>query len=293
MKHTIFGILVFVHILSISLILSVNNGWGANFRKGIITHDVNLRKGPGTRYKRVRVLKKSSQVFINNDKTVRPWYFVTYRNQSGYVYSKYIAIKKNSKKSRILNSFRNLEGEWELPYLPISIIVNRNGISLSGKASLVTLIGKFSIGRTFKVIEKNKNKNTLLLVIRCKRKKDSIYKIKDAEEANILLDGKTHVKIRLNHVIIDVSDGAVREIFFRGKKGVNHSGYRYSRSGMWGTYIGPVKNYKPHGKGTFLYDNGDRYIGYYKYGKRHGKGTSYFKNGRIEYRLYRNGKRVK
>jgi hypothetical protein len=38
------------------------------------------------------------------------------------------------------------------------------------------------------------------------------------------------------------------------------------------TYIGSFKNGLPHGKGKYIYKNGDVYLGYWKNGQKHGKG---------------------
>jgi hypothetical protein len=44
-------------------------------------------------------------------------------------------------------------------------------------------------------------------------------------------------------------------------------------------YVGEYRNGKPHGKGTYYYNNGDRYVGDYANGVREGFGTQYYKSG--------------
>jgi len=45
------------------------------------------------------------------------------------------------------------------------------------------------------------------------------------------------------------------------------------------TYKGEVKNDKPHGKGTYIWHDGNKYIGQFEKGKRHGSGTMTWPNG--------------
>ena len=45
---------------------------------------------------------------------------------------------------------------------------------------------------------------------------------------------------------------------------------------VYGTYHGPLLDGKPHGYGTFIYDNGDWFKGQYNYGIRCGQGISYY-----------------
>lgn len=52
-----------------------------------------------------------------------------------------------------------------------------------------------------------------------------------------------------------------------------------------------MKNDKPHGLGTFLYDNGDYYKGTYSNGIRHGVGVSFWKKTMLKQeRRYTSGK---
>lgn len=45
------------------------------------------------------------------------------------------------------------------------------------------------------------------------------------------------------------------------------------------TYDGEIYYNKPHGYGTYQYENGDRYIGQNQFGKKDGFGKYYFNNG--------------
>ena len=58
-----------------------------------------------------------------------------------------------------------------------------------------------------------------------------------------------------------------------------------------GKYTGDYKDGKQTGKGTYVFDNGDKYTGDFKDGKRHGKGTYFFKNGDKYTGDYKDGKR--
>lgn len=63
--------------------------------KGTVTTDLYLRKGAGTLYGAVAVMKKGSEVTILEEaKTITGarWYKVQYNNQVGYCSSKYIAV---------------------------------------------------------------------------------------------------------------------------------------------------------------------------------------------------------
>ncbi len=51
-----------------------------------------------------------------------------------------------------------------------------------------------------------------------------------------------------------------------------------------GYYDGDIdQNAKRHGRGTFVWDDGDMYIGVWKNDKRNGQGVSYCEDGSIEY----------
>ncbi len=43
------------------------------------------------------------------------------------------------------------------------------------------------------------------------------------------------------------------------------------------TYVGEMKNDKPHGYGTYTWPIGEKYVGVFKNDKKHGQGTWTFK----------------
>ena len=44
------------------------------------------------------------------------------------------------------------------------------------------------------------------------------------------------------------------------------------------TYVGEMKNDKPHGQGTYTWPNGEKYVGVFKDDKKHGEGTWTYKD---------------
>ena len=59
----------------------------------------------------------------------------------------------------------------------------------------------------------------------------------------------------------------------------------------YGKYIGQAINGVAHGKGTFIYTNGDKYEGKWKNGKKEGKGISKYINGDTYIGEYKDGKK--
>lgn len=60
--------------------------------KGSVTATkLNVRSGPGKTYKKVGSLKKGTSVTIVSTKAA--WKKVSYKNGTGYVYSKYLKVK--------------------------------------------------------------------------------------------------------------------------------------------------------------------------------------------------------
>ena len=48
------------------------------------------------------------------------------------------------------------------------------------------------------------------------------------------------------------------------------------------TYVGEVKDGEPHGKGTFIWQDGRKYEGDWKEGKTHGQGKYSYPDGSVE-----------
>ena len=62
---------------------------------GTVNSNVFLRKGPGTSYSKIVVLKKGAKVDIVA-KSSNNWYKVKYGKGFGYVYSKYVTVKSET-----------------------------------------------------------------------------------------------------------------------------------------------------------------------------------------------------
>ena len=58
----------------------------------VATGDVNMRSGPGTKYKIVVTVRKGSKVTVTDTKDAH-WYKTTYKNKSGKTYKGYISSK--------------------------------------------------------------------------------------------------------------------------------------------------------------------------------------------------------
>ena len=64
---------------------------------GVINSDVSMRPGPGTSYKRLDALKKSTKVEIVA-KSSNNWYKIKYKDGYAYVYNTYVTLDKNDNK---------------------------------------------------------------------------------------------------------------------------------------------------------------------------------------------------
>ena len=60
----------------------------------------------------------------------------------------------------------------------------------------------------------------------------------------------------------------------------------------YGSYVGELKDGKPHGQGTCTYADGDKYVGEYRDGKPHGQGTFTYPDGRVKKGTWRDGEFV-
>ena len=56
------------------------------------------------------------------------------------------------------------------------------------------------------------------------------------------------------------------------------------------SYVGEFKDGKRHGHGTYRHTSGSKYVGEYKDGKKHGQGTVTFTNGNNFVGAFKNGK---
>lgn len=95
--------------------------------------------------------------------------------------------------------------------VPVTFVVDAHGISVSSGTAFVTPIGVFQIGAAKGLVgfpEKD-----LVLVLRDRASgRESAYRITGGREADIVVEGKTHVAVTSTKVTIDVVAGQIIQV---------------------------------------------------------------------------------
>ena len=117
---------------------------------GTVNSNVFLRKGPGTSYSKIVVLKKGAKVDIVA-KSSNNWYKVKYGKGFGYVYSKYVTVKSETpttKKDVAYNATGTVKSNV---YVRKTASTSAKKLGVLKKGTKVTIVAKNYTGNWYKV----------------------------------------------------------------------------------------------------------------------------------------------
>jgi len=96
-----------------------------------------------------------------------------------------------------------LDISYKVPFLPLEIVFDSDGISFHGTKTIVTPIGSFSLGYS-KYASKFEEDYTYVIIEDMNLKKEHIYKINDKKKLKLVSEGRTEITITKNRVRITV-----------------------------------------------------------------------------------------
>jgi hypothetical protein len=124
------------------------------------------------------------------------------------------------------------EGSWRPFFLPCEISVGYDGKStISGSVSCATDIGEFSIGA--KYVLPQQSSSSIYVILRDRRTGfDHVYAVhtQGGGEFNAVVNGTTSITVTNDQVLIDITDGTIRQIRFKEVQNPIAEG---SSSGNW------------------------------------------------------------
>ena len=96
---------------------------------------------------------------------------------------------------------------YKVPFVPLEITFDSDGISFNGTKTIVTPLGSFSLGYS-KYASKFDEDYTYVIIEDMNLKKEHIYKIKDKKKLKLITEGRTEITITKNRVRIVVEKGS-------------------------------------------------------------------------------------
>ena len=117
---------------------------------GTVNSNVFLRKGPGTSYSKIVVLKKGSKVDIVA-KSSNNWYKVKYGKGFGYVYSKYVTVKSETPTNKEDVAYNATGTVKTNVYVRKTASTSAKKLGVLKKGTEVTIVAKTSTEAWYKV----------------------------------------------------------------------------------------------------------------------------------------------
>ena len=117
---------------------------------GTVNSNVFLRKGPGTSYSKIVVLKKGAKVDIVA-KSSNNWYKVKYGKGFGYVYSKYVTVKSETPTNKEDVAYNATGTVKTNVYVRKTASTSAKKLGLLKKGTQVTIVAKNYTGNWYKV----------------------------------------------------------------------------------------------------------------------------------------------
>ena len=117
---------------------------------GTVNSNVFLRKGPGTSYSKIVVLKKGAKVDIVA-KSSNNWYKVKYGKGFGYVYSKYVTVKSETPTNKEDVAYNATGTVKTNVYVRKTASTSAKKLGLLKKGTKVTIVAKNYTGNWYKV----------------------------------------------------------------------------------------------------------------------------------------------
>jgi len=124
-----------------------------------------------------------------------------------------------------------LDISYKVPFLPLEIVFDSDGISFHGTKTIVTPIGSFSLGYS-KYASKFEEDYTYVIIEDMNLKKEHIYKINDKKKLKLVSEGRTEITITKNRVRITVEKGSHFTVKF-SVVGEDESEQSSSSSSKW------------------------------------------------------------
>lgn len=191
----------------------------------------NIRSGKGTSF---TILDKifEGENFIVEKNEFSNWWIVRKNNGvTGYMHKSRIQIVSPYFFSHDGHINReNIEPSlkyklyWQLPFFPFSISIGSEGleagwdVDLSYRSKRLGTFGvsaeyKYNSARPFSLNGNQVNNNDLLVILRnSNAQKDEVYKIADGLGFGIIVDGRTAITVKNGQVIIDVTNGNIKDL---------------------------------------------------------------------------------
>ena len=117
---------------------------------GTVNSNVFLRKGPGTSYSKIVVLKKGAKVDIVA-KSSNNWYKVKYGKGFGYVYSKYVTVKSETPTNKEDVAYNATGTVKTNVYVRKTASTSAKKLGVLKKGTKVTIVAKNYTGNWYKV----------------------------------------------------------------------------------------------------------------------------------------------
>ena len=117
---------------------------------GTVNSNVFLRKGPGTSYSKIVVLKKGAKVDIVA-KSSNNWYKVKYGKGFGYVYSKYVTVKSETPTNKEDVAYNATGTVKSNVYVRKTASTSAKKLGVLKKGTKVTIVAKNYTGNWYKV----------------------------------------------------------------------------------------------------------------------------------------------
>ena len=117
---------------------------------GTVNSNVFLRKGPGTSYSKIVVLKKGAKVDIVA-KSSNNWYKVKYGKGFGYVYSKYVTVKSETPTNKEDVAYSATGTVKSNVYVRKAASTSAKKLGVLKKGTKVTIVAKNYTGNWYKV----------------------------------------------------------------------------------------------------------------------------------------------
>lgn len=117
---------------------------------GTVNSNVFLRKGPGTSYSKIVVLKKGAKVDIVA-KSSNNWYKVKYGKGFGYVYNKYVTVKSETPTTKEDVAYDATGTVKSNVYVRKAASTSAQKLGILKKGTKVTIVAKTSTEAWYKV----------------------------------------------------------------------------------------------------------------------------------------------
>ncbi|MDR0863573.1 MAG: SH3 domain-containing protein [Candidatus Symbiothrix sp.] len=191
----------------------------------------NIRAGKGTNFQILDKLYKE-ETFIIEKNEFSNWWIVKKNNGTiGFVHnsriqvvSPYLESQSNSLTNQSRASSLKYKIYWKLPFFPFSVSIGSEGLKAGWEVDLeyyTKRLGTFGISAEYQYNKQRpfelngcqvKNNDLLVILRNSNAKKDEVFNISDGKKFRIIVDGRTEVIVGNGQVIIDVTNGNIKDL---------------------------------------------------------------------------------